>query len=409
MLGTGNAADGAAPATGATARVPMPASAAGSGGGSGGVSGAGGVEAAAHAGGGAVLAPSSAPVPGTAAVGSVGGPGAETPEPLTGPQKALLFLLSLDEHVAERVVADLKEREIRILRKASETMRRTSAATLRAVHREFTELARAGLPPSLEGSTDYLRKLTARALGEARAKELFSDRRAGTARSVQLDKLDADTLIGFVEEEPAQTVAVILSQIAPQTAADLLGRMSADRRLAVVERLVKLDAVSDDVVRAIESLLAEEAADTNGSARREVNGLEVAAAVVKKLDPELVPTLLADLGDSDPAAVAKIKKALFTFEDLTRIDNKGMQVLLKAVSTDQLVVALKTASTALREKVFSALSSRAAQMLREELEILGAVRIADVEAAQQAIVEAALRLEQEGRLQIAREGGDEYV
>jgi flagellar motor switch protein FliG len=376
----------------------------------GGAAAAGGAEAAQGGAAPGVIALAGGAAPGGApGAGTVAALRAEVPEPLTGPQKALLFLLSLDEHVAERIVADLKENEIRQLRKASETMRRTSAATLRAVHREFAELARAGLPPSLEGSTDYLRKLTARALGEGRAKELFSDRRGEPVRSVQLDKLDADTLIGFVEEEPAQTVAVILSQIAPQTAADLLGRMSADRRLAVVERMVKLDAVSDDVVRAIESLLAEEATDTSGSARREVNGLEVAAAVVKKLDPELVPTLLADLGDSDPAAVAKIKKALFTFEDLARIDGKGMQVVLKAVSTDQLVIALKTASTGLREKVFSALSSRAAQMLREELEMLGAVRIADVEAAQQAVVEVALGLEQEGRLQIAREGGDQYV
>jgi flagellar motor switch protein FliG len=118
---------------------------------------------------------------------------------------------------------------------------------------------------------------------------------------------------------------------------------------------------------------------------------------------------LEELTSLDAALAEELKKALFTFEDLQRIDARGMQALLKEISTENLVLALKTASEVIREKVFSSVSARASAMLREELELLGPTRLADVEQAQQTVVEAALRLEREGRIQIAREGGADYV
>jgi len=327
---------------------------------------------------------------------------------LSGPQKALLFLLSLDEPIATSIIKQLGEADLRVLRAASETTKQISPAAVHAVHREFTERAKHGVTPTLEGSTAYLKKLATRALGDGTAALIFTDETQGPAGAV-VARLDADTLVAILEEETAQTAAVVLSRVPATRAAEVIARFSPERRVAIIQRLARLEAVPDDVIHAIESQLASEVSSDGPSKPASVDGLEVAAALVKKLGKEDTQALLSGLAETDSSTADKIKKALFTFEDLRGIDGRGMQALLKSVATDQLVVALKTASAELREKILASLSSRAAAMLREELELLGAVRITDVERAQAAIVDSALELEADGTIQITREGEGDFV
>ena len=327
---------------------------------------------------------------------------------LSGAQKALLFLLSLDEPVATSIIKQLTDPELRGLRIASETTKQVSPAAVHAVHREFSERAKLGVTPTLEGSTAYLKKLATRALGDGKAAAVFADETLGPAGAV-VGRLDTGTLVAILEEETAQTAAVVLSRVAATRAAEVLAHFSQDRRVAIIQRLARLEAVPDDVIHAIEAQLASEITSDGSSGPAAVNGLEVAAALVKKLGKEDTQALLSGLAEADASTAEKIKKALFVFEDLRGVDSRGMQALLKSVATDQLVVALKTASAELREKILASLSQRAAAMLREELEMLGAVRITDVENAQAAIVDAALELEADGTIQITREGDLELV
>jgi flagellar motor switch protein FliG len=335
-------------------------------------------------------------------------PAAE-PKPLTGAEKGLLFLVSLEEAVATKILKCMTPDEVRQLRAAAAALPEVESAALTTVHVEFAQHMERGVPTSLRGSGAYLRRLVGHALGEAKAVELWADAREGTGAVQQLATLDLPTILGIIDREHPQTIAVILSQIAPQRAAEISSQLSPERQAQVVIRLAQLESLPTSVIEEIEKQFATEIASLATGSRHTIDGVRAAGDLLKHLESERSEALIEELTSLNPELAEKLKKALFTFEDLMRVDSKGMQVVLKEISTENLVLALKTASEEIREKVFGSVSSRAAQMIREELELLGPTRLADVEAAQQMVVEAALRLEREGRIQVAREGGADYV
>lgn len=334
---------------------------------------------------------------------------AQQGRPFTGAEKGLLFIVSIDEPIATRVLAQLTPGELKELRKATETLTEVDPAAIARIHREFAERVRQGVPASLKGSGAYLRRLAGKALGEGRVAEFWEERPAVEGPMARMAELDVATILGLLENEKPQTLAVILSQFDPGKAAELLSRLPAHQRADVVLRLAKLKKIPESVIREIEQLFEAEMANLNDEARLEIDGIEAAAGIVKRLESDLSDSLLQDISSVDDEVADELRRNLFTFEDLLRVDGRGMQVLLKEISTDQLVVALKSASEDLREKVFGNVSARAANMLRDELEMLGPVKVSDVEQAQQEICAIALKLEQEGRIEIAREGGGNYV
>lgn len=331
------------------------------------------------------------------------------PKTLTGPQKGLLFLVSLDETVATRILAQLTDDEIRTLRRVSGELSEAAPESVAEVHREFAARAERGVPQSLTGSGSYLRRLAGKALGEGRVAELWSDRGESEGPVAELAKLDATTILGLLELEQPQTIAVILSQLDPGKASELLLQMQAERQAEIVLRIARLQGVPAAVIDDIEREFAPQIAALRDTAGRAIGGIDAAANLVKRLAPDVSDGLLTELAATDTQAADELRRALFTFEDLVRVDGRGMQVLLKEISTDQLVLALKSASDDIKEKVFGNVSSRAAAMLRDELELLGPARLADVEAAQRAIVETALALEKDRKITVAREGGGSYV
>ena len=329
---------------------------------------------------------------------------------LTGAQKGFLLLISLDESIATRILGYLSDEELKVLRKASEEVREVSAQTLLALHKEFASRAGEGAPTTLKGGSAYLKRLAGKAFGEGRAAQLWSDREERSGVVAELERLEPSTLMGVLEDESAQTVAVILSQFEASRAADVLALIPRERRGQVLFRMAKLETVPESTIREIEEEFAGELkALSTQQGRRKVGGVDAAAAVMKRLKGPALEGILDQMQDVDASITDQIKRALFTFEDLTRISGRGIQTLLKEIATDQLLLALRTASDDMREKVFSNVSSRAAAMLREELEMMGPVRLSDVETAQRAIVERALALEAEGQIRIEREGSGDYV
>lgn len=327
---------------------------------------------------------------------------------MRGAQKALLFLVSLDEYVATRILGHLDDSEVRLLRSCSAEMEEAAPGAIKAVHHEFLERVREGMPASLRGSNAYLRRLAGNALGEGRAAALWSDE-AKSEGAAALAGLETEVLMALLEQEQAQTVAVVLSQLPAAKSSEVVERMETSRREDVVLRLAKLEAVPEQVLQDIETALAKHVRQLSTVQKTEIPGQKVAADIVKRLPAEVSEQLLESLRGVSQEAAEAIEKALFTFEDLTRIDSRGMQQLLKEVPTDQLTFALKTASDELKEKVFGNVSKRAADLLHEELELMGPVRLSEVEEAQQAIIQIALELERDGRITIAREGGGDFV
>jgi flagellar motor switch protein FliG len=330
-------------------------------------------------------------------------------EGLTGPQKALVLLLSLEEPLAAKIMAHMREEELRTLRRSTDGLREVDAATIVAVHREFAEMLRAGAPASLEGSEGYLRRLAGKAFGERKAGQVWDGDGSVSGLVATLGRLDKDGTKALLEPEHPQTVAVVLSQLPAERAGELLESMPPERQVDVVSRLARLSSIPESVMEELEDHFATEVELLGDSRKREVNGKTLVAAMLKNLKPEVSEGLLEELGNDDDELAEDIRQSLFTFEDLMGVDDRGLQMLLKEISTDQLVLSLKTASDPLKERIFGNISSRAAQMLREELEFMGPVKVTDVEAAQQAVVQTAMTLQKDGRIQIAGAGGGDLV
>ncbi len=329
---------------------------------------------------------------------------------LSGAQKSFLLLISLEESVATRIISYLSDEELRVLRKASEDVKEVAPRTIMALHREFAERAALGAPTSLRGGSAYLRRLAGKALGEGRVASLWTEREQTGGLVNDLEKLSPEMLLGMLEDESPQTVAVVLSQFEPGRAAGVMALLPKEQRGQVLYRMAKLESVPEASIREIEEEFASEIlALTSGQDQRRLGGVAAAAQIMKRMAAPDTEGLLDNMQDADTRITDELKRALFTFEDLLRIGGRGMQVLLKEISTDQLLLALRTASDNMREKIFGNLSSRAANMLREELELMGPTRLSEVEAAQRAIVERALALETEGQIRIEREGGGDYV
>ena len=328
---------------------------------------------------------------------------------LPGEQKALLFLLSLDEGLATRVLSHLHADEVAQLRKASKSMEEVDLNELLSIHREFIDVVQRGVPTSLKGSDAYLRRLAGKALGEGKAMELWEDRPPPRGPVAAMSSLDLPTLTALLEREHPQTLAVILSQFDIQRAGQILAEFPLDMQADIVRRMARLESIDEEVIEEIERQFATELAALGSLRRRRIQGVDAASAILKRLKSDATSSLLQEVQAIDPDMATALQNSLFTFEDLIRIDGRGIQMLLKEITTDQLVVALKSASEELKQKVFGNLSTRAATMLRDEMEMLGPVRLSEVEEARRTIVDAALRLERDGRIFIAREGGDAYA
>lgn len=312
---------------------------------------------------------------------------------LTGPQKAVLMLLSLDEATAAPITSELDEDDLRKLQQVASTMRAVPAGALAQVYAEFVERSNQAVAVP-RGGVRYLRRIATRALGEARAREIFSE-----AQQSPLDRLanaDPETLSGVLEHEHPQLVAAILSQLPADRAANLVERLPEELQTNVLERLATMTEVPQRLLQDVAQALSAELPVTEAEGSTAVDGIAQTAAMVRRMGQKLGDALLARLSGADETLATEIRRAMYTFEDLKLLDARGLRSLLEAVPADRLTLAMKTATDELKNHIFTAMSKRAAERVREDLEMLGGVRLADVEAAQQEIVEQCLKLAAEG-------------
>lgn len=313
---------------------------------------------------------------------------------LTGPQKAVLMLLSLDEATAAPITSELDADDLRKLQQVASTMRAVPAGALAQVYAEFVERSQQAVAVP-RGGVRYLRRIATRALGEARAREIFAENTQSP-----LDRLanaDPETLAGVLEHEHPQLVAAILSQLPPDRSATIVEKLPEELQTNVLERLATMTEVPQRLLQDVAQALSAELPVTDSeSGSTAVDGVAQTAALVRRMGQKLGDALLTRLSGTDETLAAEIRRAMYTFEDLKLLDARGLRSLLEAVPADRLTLALKTSSDSLKNHIFSAMSKRAAERVREDLEMLGGVRLADVEAAQQEIVEQCLKLASEG-------------
>lgn len=321
---------------------------------------------------------------------------------LSGPEKAVLFLLTLDEEVAAPIVRELSEADLRKLRAVASTMHKVPVSALDETCRDFLEKSSTSVAMP-RGGLRYLRKLANGALGEERTRSLFED--GVTSPFAKLEMAPPDAVAALLADEPPQLLGSLLSRLSPPAAASILAALPADKRTGAIDHIGKMTEVQAHLLDDVANAVARELPDPKASSSVTVDGVARAAEILNATGRELSTDLLSVLGDEDPSLADEIRRAMFTFEDLQRVDPRSMRELVRECPSDRLTLALKNASDAVLDAILAGMSSRAAALLRDDLEVLASAKKKDIEAARQEIVTLALRLEGEGRVDLGR--GDE--
>jgi len=244
-------------------------------------------------------------------------------------------------------------------------------------------------------------------LGEERAKTVLGQlSMVDSSKTLEaLELVDPRTLSNFLVNEHPQTIAVILAHLEPNKKCDVLRRLPENVQTEVVLRIANLDYISPSLLSEVDEVLKQELATLGSIDTQQLGGVPPIAEMLNVMDKNSEQNIMSRVEEKDPQLAEEIRKLMFVFEDIIFIDDKGMQTLLKEVPNDKLVLALKTAPDEIKDKIFKNISKRASDLLKEDLESMGPARLADVEAAQQEIVNTAKRLEGEGKIMISR-GGD---
>lgn len=320
---------------------------------------------------------------------------------LTGPEKAVLLLLSLDEGAASSIVSELGPEEIKRLREVASNMKSVPTSALDRVYDEFVKRSRSAVAVP-RGGLPYLRKLSSRALGEAATQDIFED--SPPTALARITRTDPTTLSALLESEHPQLIAAVLSQLSPERAAQVLEGLPEEVRGTALKRLGALTEIPTGLLEEVATALLSELPHTNPLMAIPVNGVRHSAQLVRSLSKEACESLLSDVEADNEQLATEIRRAMYSFEDLKLVEPRSMRELLKAVPNDRLLLAMKTASDSMKAHIFSGMSKRAAERMLEDLDMLGAVRLSEVEDAQLEIIEIALRLESEGALSLGNDG-----
>ncbi|MEO1171740.1 MAG: FliG C-terminal domain-containing protein, partial [Myxococcota bacterium] len=227
-------------------------------------------------------------------------------------------------------------------------------------------------------------------------------------KSEQLGQLQVEVLVSVLREQHPQVIAAVLASMPADRSSEVLQQLEGPERIDVVTRIAKLSKIPHDSIKAVARTVAD-GFGFDADIDAEVDGARLAATLLNRLGEEDADEVITDVASTDEPLAARVRRAMFTFEDLTKVDKRGFQTLMKEVPQAKLIIALKTASDELRELVFGNLSKRAAEMLREDLDSQGPMRLSEVEEAQEAILEIAIRMRDAGKLVIAGQGTDEFI
>jgi len=331
---------------------------------------------------------------------------------MTGPKKAAILLLALGEDAAADVMKNLEEAEIQQVGYYMSRFTDVSPEELDIVLEEFyrnSVMADEGV--NISSSPDFVKNALTKALGADRAKELSDNLRAGEEEAglEALRYAEPIMISNYIRTEHPQTIALILSYLknAEQSSAvlrDLPESIQAD----ILYRMAVIESIPPGVISEMNEVLTEEM-KTAGSMATSVGGVEPVAEILNSVDKATETRILSSIEETNPELAEQIRELMFTFEDMALIDAKQMQLVMKDVDQADMVLALKTASDAVKELIFGSMSSRAAEMVREDLENLGPAKLSDVEAAQQKIIKVVKKLEEAGTITIAGAGGGDLV
>lgn len=327
---------------------------------------------------------------------------------LTGPQKAALLLLALGSEWGAPIWTELSDDEVVAVSAAMSDLGNISNDVTQSLLADF--VGRMSLAGALLGTTSSTERLLAEYLPPDRLAAIMEEIRGPAGRNMweKLSNVQPTVLANYLKNEYPQTVAVVLSKISPEHAAGVLSLMTDDFAMEVVQRMLKMGSVQRDVLEKIEHTLRSEFI-SNLSQTRQRDSHELMAEIFNNFDRQTEGRFLSTLEDTNWESAERIKTLMFTFEDLLKLDKASVQTLLRSVEQDALLLAMKGANEQAREFFFSNMSERAGKMLRDDLEVMGPVRLKDVDDAQTKMISTAKDLAAKGEIVIAKSGAEDEL
>ncbi len=326
-------------------------------------------------------------------------------------ERAAVLLLSIGEQNAAQILKLMDPKEVQKLGSAMATLKEVSQEQVRSAVQQFLESVGKQTALGVDSST-YVRSALTQALGEEKADSLIDGVLFGdSAKNLETLKwMDNRIVANLIRDEHPQVAAIVLAYLDSDQSASILSQLPEELRVDLVVRIATLDNVQPSALLELNEAL-ERRVNTTGTMQSSasVGGPKSAAAILNHLSGEIETQLVEQLNELDPELGQSISDMMFVFEDLAQLDDAGTQLLLREVESDKLLIALKGADAALKEQFFGNMSKRAAEMLREDLEAKGPVRLSEVEAAQKDIVAAAQRLASDGQIVMQGDSGDAFV
>lgn len=329
---------------------------------------------------------------------------------LSGKQKAAILLISLGPEKSAKIFSQLHEDEVEELTLEIANMRKINADDKEKVLEEFYQVCLAQEFIS-EGGISYAKEVLEKAMGSQKALEIINKLTA----SLQVRpfdfvrKAEASQLLNFIQNEHPQTLALILSYLSASQAATILAALPQDKQADVAQRIATMDSTSPEVIKEVELVLERKLSSMVTQDYASTGGIQSIVDILLAVDRGTEKFIMETLEIQNAELADEIRKRMFVFEDIINLDSVSIQRFIREIENSDLAIALKGSTEEVREVIFANMSKRMAEMLREDMEFMGPVRLRDVEEAQQKIVNVIRKLEEAGEIIISRGGGDEII
>ena len=331
-------------------------------------------------------------------------------EKISPKEKAAVLMITIGQERAAKIYKYLSEEEIEQLTLAITTMRRVEPEVKESVVDEFFQMCIARKYIS-EGGIDYAREILSKAFGEEKTNELIM-KLSSSLRVKPFDfirKAGAAQVLNFIQNEHPQTIALILSYLEPRYSAQILANLPLDKQLSVIARIANMGVTSPEYIKETERILEKKLSTLSFSDRSVTGGIDSVVSILNSVDRGTERHILEALEETDAELVEEIRKRMFVFEDIVKLSNQAIQRVLKEIDNRDLAVALKGSSEEVAEVIFRNISSRLQEMIKEDIQYMGPVRVRDVEEAQQKIVNVIRQLDDAGEIIISRGSEDEII
>jgi len=329
---------------------------------------------------------------------------------LTGKQKAAILIVSLGPEIAANIYRFLREEDIEQLTLEIANLNKVSNEQKNDILEEFYQMLVAQNYIT-EGGIDYAKEVLEKALGTQKAIEIIN--RLTSSLQVRpfdfIRKADPSQLMNFLQNENSQTIALVMTYLTPEQSASLLSSLSPEKQVDIARRVATMDRTSPEIIMEVEKVLERQMASVVTEDYTNVGGIQAVVNILNNVDRGTEKNIIEALEVDNPELAEEIRRRMFVFEDILSLDNRSIQRTLREVDNQDLTMALKGASEDVKKRIFENMSKRQAEMVKEDMEYMGPVRLRDVEEAQQKIVNIIRKLEEAGEIIISRGGGDEII